>query len=187
MCKFFQFWIVTICKTFLKYQKCSWHFWNIKKWNSISHRSLYANYLTIYEKLLTRCFFSKTQSLAFWHFKKKIFFCRRKNYSKSQELINFCFLVVNWKFLRGVIRMDFVVNSRNEKIELFFCFSIKKYENPIECSFIHEMMIINAKILNYLDLNKRLFWNFASWKFSIFLRVILFRKKIKMLSIFPYL
>jgi hypothetical protein len=95
--------------------------------------------------------------------------------------------VVNWKFLRGVIRMDFVVNSRNEKIELFFCFSIKKYENPIECSFIHEMMIINAKILNYLDLNKRLFWNFASWKFSIFLRVILFRKKIKMLSIFPYL
>jgi hypothetical protein len=29
---------------------------------------------------------------------------------------------VNLKILRGVIRMDFVVNSRNEKIELFLCF-----------------------------------------------------------------
>jgi hypothetical protein len=51
---------------------------------------------------------------------------------------------VNLKFLRGNIKMDFVVNSKNENFELFLCFSIKIYEIAIEYSLFDEMLIINA-------------------------------------------
>ncbi len=136
---------------------------------------------------ISSIFFRKPNHWLFDISKKIFFFCRRKNCSKSQALINFCFFVVNLKFLKGIIKMDFVVNSKNENFELFLCSSIKIYEIAIKYSLFDEMLMINEQLRYYLVQNKNLLWNFAFRKFAIFLRVIFFRRKIKMLSIFPYL
>ncbi len=47
---------VTNCITFLRNRKFSSHFWKIRNWNSIFHRSLTANYLTILRKAIFRDF-----------------------------------------------------------------------------------------------------------------------------------